>query len=160
VVDALNRGYRLGLVGGGDVHDGRPGDALHAQSYPPLDHIPYPQGLTACLAPHLTREAIFDAIANRQTYAATNSRTYLDAQWRPDGDRLVLSLAAGSHQGIQSATVVHNGQDAATLAPTRDDGLVLEREWRSDPLASGDYLYVRVGTTQDEWAWSSPVWKS
>jgi hypothetical protein len=160
VVDALNRGYRLGFVGGGDVHDGRPGEALHAQSYPPQDHVPWPQGLTACVAPALTRDGIFDAIANRHTYATTNSRTYLDAQWRQEGDQLVLDLAAASHQGIREATVVCNGHAIATLGPTDDDGLTLERQWQSEPLTTDDYLYVRVGTTQDEWAWSSPVWKS
>ena len=158
VVDALARGYRLGFVGGGDVHDGRPGEALHALSYPPQDHVPWPQGLTACRAPELTREAIFDAIADRRTYATTNCRIYLDAQWRPDGDRLVLHLAAACHQGLREATVVRNGQPVATLSPTRDDGLVLEREWRSDPLDPGDCLYVRASTPGDEWAWASPVW--
>ncbi|MBT3289706.1 MAG: DUF3604 domain-containing protein [Victivallales bacterium] len=160
VIDALARGYRLGFVGGGDVHDGRPGEALHAESYPPMTHVPWPQGLTACLAPELTREGVFDAIAEQRTYATTNSRTYLDANWRRDGDRLVLSLAAASHQGIDEAIIVHNGHSAAALDPSSDDGLALEAQWRSPPLAPDDYLYVRICTTKDEWAWSSPVWGS
>ncbi|NQU11897.1 DUF3604 domain-containing protein, partial [bacterium] len=59
VLDALRRGYRLGFLGGGDIHDGRPGDDLHDVAYPPRGYpIPH-QGLTAALAPALTREAIF-----------------------------------------------------------------------------------------------------
>jgi hypothetical protein len=125
-----------------------------------MTHVPWPQGLTACLAPELTREGVFDAIAEQRTYATTNSRTYLDANWRRDGDRLVLSLAAASHQGIDEAIIVHNGHSAAALDPSSDDGLALEAQWRSPPLAPDDYLYVRICTTKDEWAWSSPVWGS
>lgn len=62
VRDALERGFRFGFVGGGDVHDGRPGLALHMLSYPKVDEGPYPQGRTAAWVPRLSREAVFDAI--------------------------------------------------------------------------------------------------
>ena len=52
VRDALAMGYRFGFVGGGDIHDGRPGDELHNESYPqPRDPRSLPQGFAACFAP-------------------------------------------------------------------------------------------------------------
>ncbi|MCX7704902.1 MAG: DUF3604 domain-containing protein, partial [bacterium] len=38
VIDALNMGYKLGFVGGGDIHDGRPGDELHNLQDPPAEY--------------------------------------------------------------------------------------------------------------------------
>ena len=53
VIDALKRGYRFGFVGGGDIHDGRPGDDLHDISYPPRDYRIHAQGFTAAITPEL-----------------------------------------------------------------------------------------------------------
>jgi hypothetical protein len=155
VVDALKRGYRFGFVAGGDVHDGRPGDALHAESYPPRAHVPYEQGLTAALAPALTREAVFDAIAGRRTYATTRSRIYLDARVEPGAGR--LSLTAASEEGIAEAVLCRGGEDVLRLLPG-GDARVLERTEAIEPLASDEFCYVRVRTARGNLAWSSPVW--
>ncbi len=62
VADALARGHRLGFVGGGDTHNGRP--AM--------------RGVTGVLATELSREAIFDAIRARRCYATTSEKIELD----------------------------------------------------------------------------------
>lgn len=158
VVDALRKGFRLGFMGGGDVHDGRPGEALHDLSYPTREHVPWPQGLTACLAPRLTRDGVFDAIRDRQTYAATNSRTYLDVQARCIDNRLAMEVTAASHEGLREVVVIRNGNAVARLEPTRDDAKVLERSWQGDTLDGDDFCYVRAVTHEGNIAWSTPVW--
>ena len=60
----LAQGYRLGVVASTDDHLGYPGA--------------YREGLAAVLATELTREAIFDALKNRRTYAVTGDRIRLD----------------------------------------------------------------------------------
>lgn len=60
----LAQGYRLGVIASTDDHLGFPGG--------------YREGLAAVLAPELTREAIFDAIRNRRTYAVTGDRIGMD----------------------------------------------------------------------------------
>ena len=47
VVDALRRGYRLSFVGGGDIHDVRPGDDLRQLNFAQDYDLTWPQGLTA-----------------------------------------------------------------------------------------------------------------
>jgi len=69
VHDALRRGFRLGMVAGGDICPW-PG-----RSHPGTVHslAPYPGGLTAVFASELTREAVFDAIRSRRCYATTGA---------------------------------------------------------------------------------------
>ncbi|GMU70552.1 MAG: DUF3604 domain-containing protein [Burkholderiales bacterium] len=72
--DALRRGYRMGVVAGSDGVDGRP-----AASHP--GHMGVRNlrgGMTAILAPELTREAIWRALRERHCYATTGERLLLD----------------------------------------------------------------------------------
>jgi len=155
VVDALRRGYRFGFVGGGDIHDGRPGDDLHEAAYPARAYPIYPQGFTAAFAPALTRENIFDAIGDRRTYATTRSRIYLEVA--PSAtDR--LRIRAASEQGVAEVVAVRNGEDADRLAPEADPRVV-EAEVAVAPLEAGEFCYVRVVTERGEIAWSSPLWR-
>jgi hypothetical protein len=61
--DAWAAGFRHGVIAASDNHSAQPGQP----------HL----GLTAVIAPGLSRETVFDAIANRQSYATTGERVYL-----------------------------------------------------------------------------------
>ncbi len=155
VRDALRRGYRLGFWGGGDIHDGRPGDELHtAQPDVPGYAVLYPQGFTAVWAPALTREMLFDALATRRCYAAT--RRGLFAEWKklPAGR---LGVRAAATEGVAAIELIVNGETAGELLPERKGLQVLEAEW---PVALGrhDRAYVRIRTANGEWMWLSPRW--
>jgi hypothetical protein len=107
VQDALERGYRLGIIGGSDSHDGRPAvPGVHWRSGPagkglnptitgrrgnPLGVQPAQliglwkgggfarwRGLAAVYAPELTREAVFRAIQSRRCYGTSGARILLD----------------------------------------------------------------------------------
>jgi len=158
VVDALKLGYRFGFVGGGDIHDGRPGDCLHGDSYPPEGSaVQYPQGITAAAAPELTREHIYDAIKARQTYATTKSRIYLETQVHGEGDRRRLVISAASEHGIREVAVVRNGDDAEKRLPETDPRVVTSQANVGD-MAPDEFCYVRVLTEKGDMAWSSPLW--
>ena len=68
VITGLDRGYRFGLIGSTDHHSAHPGSHGH--------------GRLAVWAPELSRQAVWDAIHARRTYALT-------------GDRIVLAFDLG-----------------------------------------------------------------
>ena len=145
VIDALKRGYRLGFVGGGDIHDGRPGDDLHSESYPPEHDSFQPEGFTAAWVPELTRENIFDAMTSRRTYATTKTRLYLEAILEKGTGSASMQLRAASEEGLRDAVLVRNGEDAATVTP-QSDPRVIEASLPCDALAPDEFAYVRVTT--------------
>ncbi len=157
VVDALNMGCRFGFVGGGDIHDGRPGDAFHNESYPPSPDRTWPTGYTAALAPRLDRDAIFDAIRDRRTYATTQSRIYLDVRRTEHPRGHVMSIEAASEEGVSEAAVVLNGVDVEKLYPG-DDGRIVAEDSSPISIDPGSYCYVRITTGMGNMAWSSPCW--
>ncbi len=72
--DALRRGYRFGVIAGSDSVDGRPGN-----SHPGHMGVRNVRGgLTAMLAPALTRAALWDALGKRRCYATTGERILLE----------------------------------------------------------------------------------
>ncbi len=157
VVDALNMRYRLGFVGGGDIHDGRPGDALHEESYPARTHRSPDQGLTAAWVPALTREHVFDAIGNHQTYATTLSRIYLDTELVGSGQERALCVRAASEDGIRAVVLVLNGEEPEQATPETVPH-TCEPRFALPAFGADDFAYVRVETEGGDLAWSSPVW--
>jgi hypothetical protein len=164
VIDALDMGYRLGFVGGGDIHDGRPGDELHSLQHPEPQHynLLRRQGIMGVWAPELTREAIFDALWNRHCFATTNVRTPIrfsvcgerqGGEVHCDEER-PLTLWAASEVPIARATIVRGGEEWQTLEP--HERVV---DWEVADAASGaaEYYYARI-EREDGWmSWSSPV---
>lgn len=71
--DALEAGYRVGIVANSDGHKGRPGAC-----YPGASFFGSYGGLTCFLAERLDRDAIFQSLRRRRHYATTGNRAYLD----------------------------------------------------------------------------------
>ena len=164
VVDALGRGYRFGFIGGGDVHDGRPGDELHGfQTKPQVYARLHRQGIMGVWATELTRAAVFDALRRRAVYATTNARIILrfDINGHPmgsevalGGERMLRVTAAGASE-IARLEVIRNGDVLAATEPRAK-----EVRWE---LADGgeqevDWYYVRLRSEDGRMAWSSPIW--
>lgn len=86
--DALERGLKVGFIGGSDDHSGRPG-----WSAPTLAHHGVRGGLTAYLATELTRDGIWDALRSRRVYGTSGARILLDVSvnGRPMGTDLATS---------------------------------------------------------------------
>ena len=73
--DAIEAGYRVGVVCHSDGHKGRPG-----ASYPGASWFGAYGGLTCYLLPELTREALFDCLRKRRHYGTTGARIILDVR--------------------------------------------------------------------------------
>ena len=69
----LSRGHQVGLIAASDDHLSHPG-----YSAPNRSSLAQRGGLAAVLAPQRSRDAIFDAMKTRHTYATTGDRIILD----------------------------------------------------------------------------------
>lgn len=73
VHDALEQGYRVGILANSDGHKGR-----HGASHPGASLFGAYGGLSCLLAPELSRSGLFDALRRRHHYATTGCRMVLD----------------------------------------------------------------------------------
>jgi hypothetical protein len=163
VVDALAMGRIYGFIGGGDIHDGRPGDELHTlQRDPDIYPLIYRQGIMGVWARELTRESIFDALWNRRVYATTNVRVIL--RFSVDGNPMGSQVTVGNTMGVRifcasdvpvaRVDLVHSGDDQMSIG----SGERTVEEELSIETSPGGWIYVRILRQDGEMAWSSPVW--
>ncbi len=142
VRDVLDRGLQFGFIGSGDGHDGHPG----------LSHLGGQSGgLAAIFSEHLTRDGVLDALRGRRVYATNGPRIWLRV-WLEDE----LRFAVAGTAPISKVDVIRSGGVIESL----DAGGRLE--WSQTlvvpPLASGDYVYLRVVQVDGGAAWSSPFY--
>lgn len=78
--DALEQGYRVGILANSDGHKGRPG-----ASYPGASLFGAYGGLSCMLAKDLSRAGIVEALRRRHHYATTGCRMWLDVRARFEG---------------------------------------------------------------------------
>ncbi|UCG32851.1 MAG: CehA/McbA family metallohydrolase [Phycisphaerales bacterium] len=158
VQSALARGYRLGIVGSGDTHDGHPGMRALGGGC---------GGLAGIYATALTREAVLEALRARRVYATTGCRAVLRFHMGdvhmggvatlddPNQERK-LSVSVLGDAPVKSVTVVKNNE---TVGQRTCEGLLESWEWVDPaPACDGDYYYVRIEQADGEWVYSSPIW--
>jgi hypothetical protein len=143
-------GRILGVVAGSDTHIAASG---------------FPQGVTAILAPELTRDALFDALLSRHTYATTHGDIILHffADGQMQGTALSRRTSVDLNGEIASKSgfislveLVDNGEAVAIWQPEQDSSLRFDsvQQVGEDP----HYFYVRVTLDNGHRAWSSPIW--
>jgi len=175
---ALAMGRRLGFVGGGDDHDGHPGDPISTGAEP----FRYRDGLMGVWSQELTRGAIFQAMYDRHTYATTGARIIVlfrvGGQFMGDEVRLadqpdlaerreIEGFIAGEAK-LAQVEIIRNNEVVHSFRP---EGSETTLEWTDEeplePLAltgcdEGEprfvFYYLRVLQSDGEMAWASPVW--
>ncbi len=175
---ALAMGRRLGFVGGGDDHLGHPGDPVKTGPEP----FRYADGLMAVWAPELTREAIFQAMHDRHTYATTGARIVMlfrvcdafmgdevEVAKQPElmQSRRIEGFIAGPAR-LAQVDVLRNNEVVHSLRPQSSE---LTLEWTDDepleplalePVDEGQprfvFYYLRVLQSDGQMAWASPIW--
>lgn len=147
VREVLNSGCRLGFVGGSDNHDGRPGD----------------NALTAVRVPELTRQALFQALADRRCYATSANRTLIEFKVNGAGSEktreaspLTFFCSVAGDGPIDTVEIIGNGRTVHQYDPKGQR--IAEFNWSPTPAEPG-YYYLRafLNNGQDG-AWSSPIW--
>ncbi|MGA7304434.1 MAG: DUF3604 domain-containing protein [Rhodothermales bacterium] len=169
---AWDHGHRLGLVGATDNHLGRPG----ANNY--TIYTQHTGGFAGVLAPENTRDAIWDGLQNRRTYATTGTRIYLDFQ--ADGHEMgseytatappKISVRVAGTNTLASVEIVKYQAGAyETIFEDRPDSAVSVFTFTDDGFESDCFYYLRVKQVDEypgrpwshstaEMAWSSPIW--
>ena len=96
VQDALEQGYRIGILANSDGHKGR-----HGASHPGASLFGAYGGLSCLLATDLTRAGLFDALRRRHHYATTGCRMVLDVRAAFDSEAMLYAddpnLGAAQH---------------------------------------------------------------
>ena len=164
VRQALDRGYRFGLLASSDGHDGRPGnnqspDVKHHHMFHHLG-----SGRAAVLADDLCREVVFDALHARRCYATTGEpivmaftcNGHVMGSELPEGTPAVFECHVRGTCALTRMVVVKNGK-ARTSFPVET---AEERHTWVDPDGpeGGAYYYLKAVQRDGEMAWSSPIW--
>ena len=152
----LARGRRFGVIASSDNHDSKPGRTIWGH---------YPGGLVAFCAPELTREAIWNALWDRHTYAASFDRIYMEftVDDQPMGSEVIAQGPPKIHYYVigktdaLTAVLLRNNEELRRDAATNG---VLEVTIEDAPPAGAAFYYLRVEQENGERAWSSPIWVS
>ena len=170
VLDALNMGFRLGMIGSSDYHEVLTGNLLRIQDTPRSinnRHMQARCGLAAVRAKDLTRAGIFRAMKLRRTFATSGIRAYVDfsinghemgseftIRSRTEPRRIKVAVAAPER--IVKLEIIRNGDAIADLA---DGEWHIETETTDAAAISGSvFYYLRATTDRTDFAWSSPIW--
>lgn len=177
VMDGLNRGYKLGFVGGSDSH----GTKWHHTELEDRDsHVPagtqvgwkrdaYRGGMTAIIASRLSREDLFDALYNRQCYATSGEPIILD--FRVNDRMMGSEISTTSPPEIQvmvrgtaplrAVEIIKSGQQLTGVKMDPGEGVEKLTFSIRDPMiiqGESHYYYLRVTQEDGNMAWSSPIW--
>jgi len=158
--DAWAAGLELGVVAATDNHSSQPGQ---------------PQGgVAAVRAPALTREAIFDALAGKHTYATTGQRIYMDltiagvamggtGRARGPISGNVTIAAPSDIATVEIVRLSDTTKAYAVAAHWENSGRLLQTTFTDSPDGARVMYYLRLQMKEqvrgrDVRGWSSPVW--
>jgi hypothetical protein len=160
--DGWAAGNYVGTVAGSDNHTAHPGQP-HG-------------GLTCIMAPELTREALFDGIMKRHTYATTGARILLGfwINGRMMGERFALAereplqikVEAVGTAPIEFVEVMRfggKGWEVAHRVEPENEKRHLELSWIDEEREGKCIYYCRLKQKgklygRDVMAWSTPIW--
>jgi hypothetical protein len=169
VADLLEKNLKLGFIAGTDT----PATMTFGKPVLEPGHIDRLPGLTAVCAERLERGQIFHCIRNRNCYAASGERIYLD--FRINGATMGSSLKTNpeisksrklhiecaAKNDIESVEIIRDGLCLTAIRP-ENWNLTRDIEDREPLNFSGKKksccYYMRVRCSSGACAWSSPIW--
>ncbi len=169
---AWHHGHRIGVVGSTDNHTGRPG----ANNY--TAHTQHTGGLAVVWAAENTREAIWEALHARRTYATTGTRILLEftadehfmgAAYTTDKRPSFEVKVAGTNAIRLVELVKYDGKGYHVIRAEQPNGEHCALTHQDEDFNADSMYYVRVtqvdehyrspwSKTTAEMAWSSPIW--
>ena len=162
VQDALEKGYRLGIIAGSDTHTSQPGFSNRLR----LKNA-WRGGLACVWAETFDREGIFKALWERRCYGTTGARIILEffLNDAPMGSEIrfnestgrKLKVRAEACSPVHKVVIIKNAREIHIDEPGRES---IDFEWIDSrgKERESDYYYVRLVQDDGEMAWSSPIW--
>lgn len=155
-LDALQSGWRVGFAANSDDHMARPG----LSGWHRVERA-YHSGLTAVYAPALTRQAVFQALYRRHTYATSGARIrvfctangVLPGESLPEGKIRFFMDAAGEGP-LARLELIHNGR---VIWQREADGALRLQAAPELKIESG-FCYLRAQQQDGHIAWVSPFY--
>jgi hypothetical protein len=178
---ALRHGFKFGFISGSDNHAGTSGSLFGGTLLPSNVTFYSRSGLTAVLAPALTRDDLWTALKENRTYATTGVRIYLDVQANghamgeefylmPQQEPAFAIHAAGTDDItdvwlIRILVTDEPGPGAIHFKEIRFpdstyDGSIFQSTYQDAQVLPGKLYcyYIRVRQDDGHLAWSSPNW--
>ncbi len=159
----ISRGYKVGIVGDSDCHEGLPGRRIQAAAAP--GHAISPQGLTAVPATSLAREGIIAGYRSRATYSTSGEHIFLELDANGSG------MGSDVKTDVETALSVQvNGTDSIDRVNLWDgNGIVQTQKFENQrdlqfafpipaPQGAETPYFVEVIQKNHHRAWSSPIW--
>ncbi len=166
VIWALNNGFKLGFIGGGDDHYSHPGCPI--RQYKMKSIVPilrYRPGIAAVFSDQLDSKNLIKNINQRNCYATTGERMWLKIKINSAlmGQEVnvstppVIILTVCGTKKLESVELIKNGTVIAIRVPTYDR---IKFAFEDKDLKKGDkaYYYIRATQFDGERGWSSPIW--
>jgi hypothetical protein len=129
IADALEQGYRVGIVSNSDGHKGRPG-----ASHPGATKFGAYGGLTCLLAGAFSRDGFLDALRRRHHYGTTGCRMILDTRAvfdqpaeRFDDDPNLGASASAPVREAMMGDILRSEEEAATFRVDAHGSAPIER---------------------------------
>jgi hypothetical protein len=177
VLDALDKGYKFGFVGGSDSH----GTKWHHTEIEGRDsNVPtgtvvgwkrdaYRTGMTAILAEDLTRASLYKALKKRLCYATSGVPIIIDFRINDElmGSNIrvdaqpTISAYVNATDTIRSIDIVRSGRVFSGLQAHEGEGIMsIQLNLIDKYINHGEthYYYLRVSQEDGNMAWSSPIW--
>lgn len=167
----LQKGYKVGWIGGSDGHNATPGHPrIVTQSGGRFANILRRRDagwaggpLLAVRASALTRDALWEAFRARRTYATTGARALVDFSIDdvPMGGTLhadepvTIRYAAHGTAPIERVSLIRG---AYRRAQWDVDALDVSGKLVDEPPAGETYYYLRIEQVDGELIWTSPIW--
>ena len=145
VSSAWGKGHRLGVIASSD-------------------HLSTHMSYAMVYAETATREGVADAIRLRHTYAATDNiivdfrigEAFMGDEIGTGGAVPAIRARVLGTDTVREVALIRNNEVIYTVSPgTRET----EFEYTDrEPVATENFYYVRAVQSNDEIAWSSPIW--
>ena len=163
---ALNNGFKLGFIGGGDDHYSHPGCPI--RQYKMKNLVPilrYRPGTAAIFSDHLNSKELIRNINYKKCYATTGERIWMKIkiesalmgqQIEVSKPPLIIATVCGTGK-LESVELIKNGKVIAIRVPTNDR---IKFGYEDTTLNKGDntYYYIRATQFDGERGWTSPIW--
>lgn len=160
---ALAHGYKLGFTGGTDNHSSRPGRCY--ASFESHGRIPtHSISLTGLWAKAVDRDAVFDALYRRHSWAVWDTRALVhftvqgalagDEITVRSGEQLTAHLRLSAEDALRLIEVV---SESRTVWSGSSEALDLERDIPLGPATRSTHFYLRALQRDGGILYSSPV---